>query len=46
MYAKKYFDLEDKYEKMEMIEEIKKNEVEIFDDIKDIVKAYIKNNIN
>ena len=46
MYAKKYFELEDNYEKMEMINEIKKNETDVFDDIKDIIKTYIKNNIN
>lgn len=46
MYAKMYFDLENKHDRMNMVDEIKENETEIFDDIKDIVKSYIKNNIN
>jgi hypothetical protein len=45
MYAKKYYDTLNKMERMDMIDEIKENESSLFDDMKDIVKSYIKNNI-
>ena len=46
MFAKQYFDTPDKKYRMAMIGQIKENESSIFDDMKEIVKQYIKNNIN
>ena len=46
MYAKKYFNESDLQKKKMIKSEILKNESSLFDDMKEIVKEYLKDNIN